>query len=210
MARQAPLKPLRYRASFRERQRTAIAMARRYRRAVQAGKDAGEAQTRGAALVCHPTGTGKTAVIAGLAHCAPEIGNVLILTTREAVRDQIVREVSGNIFTAESKFNLGTNIQLRKVCYAVTRGQDLENVALLRRATSRLLTGEVAAFAERGFNRIVADDRDDEFGIELARQRSILVMTVQMLVGLRRHHARRTAATARGRRRGDAGVSASQ
>lgn len=209
MARQAPLKPLRYRASFRERQRTAIAMARRYRRAVQAGKDAGEAQVRGAALVCHPTGTGKTAVIAGLAHCAPEIGSVLILTTREAIRDQLVREVSGNIFIAESKFNLGTNIQLRKVCYAVTRGQDLENVALLRRATSRLLTGEVAAFANA--DSTASSPMIATMNLESNwRQRSILVMTVQMLVGLRRHHARRTAATARGRRRGDAGVSASQ
>src|SRR5260370_15960065 len=97
MSEKDPLPELRYSKQFRQYQRSAIQKGRRYRRAfhdmVSAGKSA-----PGAFLVCHPTGTGKTAVIAGLSQASPEIGNVLVLTTREAIRDQLTREIGGNIF----------------------------------------------------------------------------------------------------------------
>src|SRR5262245_45584890 len=76
------LPKLRYFQKFRPYQAAAIDMARRYRQQFYA-PDTSQTAALGAALVCHPTGTGKTAVIAGLAQCAPEIGNVLILTTRQ-------------------------------------------------------------------------------------------------------------------------------
>src|SRR4051812_30372844 len=96
MSRRKSLPKLRYSDKFRHYQQEAIRAVRKYR------ADFSEAivtdPAYGAFLVCHPTATGKTAVIAGLSQASPEIGNVLILTTREAVRDQLVRELSGNIF----------------------------------------------------------------------------------------------------------------
>lgn len=79
----ATLPALRHAGKYRDYQRRAAMMVRRYRQAYLARA------TTGAALVCHPTGTGKTAVIAALAQASPEIGSVIVLTTREAIRDQL-------------------------------------------------------------------------------------------------------------------------
>lgn len=59
--------------------------------------------TRGSGLVYMPTGTGKTAVIAALAQCIPEIKSTLILVPRTVLRNQIIRELKGPIFV---KLNL--------------------------------------------------------------------------------------------------------
>lgn len=170
------LAKLRYSDKFRPYQRAAIQMARRYREGFDKNGAAG------AALVCHPTGTGKTAVIAGLAQGSPEIGNVLILTNREAVRDQLARELSGNLFM--QKFKLGQRIELPKSTYVVTESRLLEETARrLHNATQRIFVDELKDFAETQFARIVQDPTAP-FIDELAKNRSVLVMTVQMLVGL--------------------------
>jgi len=57
-----------------------------------------QGQTRGAGLVHMPTGSGKTAVIAALARCIPEVGCALILTPRVALRDQISSDVQSRAF----------------------------------------------------------------------------------------------------------------
>lgn len=187
MASSTSLRPLEYGEKFREYQATAIAMAREYRLNVAPSTARDEAA--GAALVCHPTGTGKTAVIAGLAHCAPEIGSVLVLTTRQAVRDQLVRELGGNLFIDESKFNLGAGISLRKMCYAVTQSRDLDSAELLFTATKKLLPEELSAFADAQFGRLVGARKKHPLARELARGNTILVMTVQMLVELQRERS---------------------
>jgi hypothetical protein len=157
-------------------------MARTYRNAFRATAVGGDRP--GAALVCHPTGTGKTAVIAGLAHGAPEIGNVLILTTREAVRDQLARELSGNLFIEPQKFGLGDRIRLAKATYVVTESQLLNGpVARLYDATSKLLPESLRGFAQRQFAAVTGSGIDP-VEEELKANRSIVLMTVQMLVGL--------------------------
>jgi hypothetical protein len=176
---------LRYSEKFRAYQRKAISMARRYARLFppNAALDFGEF---GAALVYHPTGTGKTAVIAGLAHASPEIGNVLILTTREAIRDQLASELSGNLFLEKQKFDLGSQIRLSKSTYVLgERRMLLGPTAEIHGETCKPFTSELRDFAEKQFSRLV-DDPSVSFLDELTKKRSIVIMTVQMLVGLQR------------------------
>ena len=132
------LPELRYSNQFRQYQRAAIQKARRYRRAFHNAVSTGMS-VPGAFLVCHPTGTGKTAVIAGLSQASPEIGNVLVLTTREAIRDQLTREIGGNIFIEQEKFNLGPKIRLAKNTYVVSESRFLEGqVQELHKTTTKL------------------------------------------------------------------------
>lgn len=177
------LPKLLYGSCFRPYQAEAIEMVRRYRTEFDPRSfDDGAAP---AALVYHPTGTGKTIVIAGIAQAAPEVGNVLILTTREAIRDQLVRELAGAIFIDPVKFGLGVETQLQKVCYSLSASD------LLTKPSSTLLTSSLKAmpseelcdFAKRQFDRLV-DDPTVAVLDALPSQRSILVMTVQMLVRL--------------------------
>jgi hypothetical protein len=183
MSAKEPLPELRYSKEFRQYQRAAIQKARRYRlafhNAVSTGKSA-----PGAFLVCHPTGTGKTAVIAGLSQASPEIGNVLVLTTREAIRDQLTREISGNIFIEQEKFNLGPKIRLAKNTYVVSESRILEGQAQeLHKATAKLFAPDLQEFSARQFERLV-DDPETPFFSEVTENRSIILMTVQMLIGL--------------------------
>jgi superfamily II DNA or RNA helicase len=175
---------LRYRDKFRSYQLDAITMVRKYRRGVY--DDAMRSGPPGAALVCHPTGTGKTAVIAGLAMCAPEIGNVLVLTTREAIRDQLVRELSGNLFIEAEKFGLSATIRLPKICYSVADSNDLASVETLFINGCDSFDGPLKAFAQRQFDRIIGTHRHRDLSTELAEGRSVVVMTVQMLLELQR------------------------
>jgi superfamily II DNA or RNA helicase len=127
----------------------------------------------GAFLVCHPTGTGKTAIIAGLSQASPEIGNVLVLTTREAIRDQLTREIGGNIFIEQEKFNLGPKIRLAKNTYVVTESRILEGMAQgLQDATSKLFAPDLQDFTTRQFERLVDDPNRTVFN-ELSENRSI-------------------------------------
>ncbi|QOF31530.1 DEAD/DEAH box helicase family protein [Mycobacteroides abscessus] len=134
MADSQALRKVRYADKFRGYQGQAIAMARKYRRSFH---DEDGAQGLDAALVYHPTGTGKTAVIAGLTHAAHEIGNVLVLTTREVIRDQLVRELSGGLFIDENKFALPMRHKLSKVCFAVAESRQLLGTALALHAATR-------------------------------------------------------------------------
>jgi superfamily II DNA or RNA helicase len=69
--------------SLRDEQRDALAMCMRY-------IDESDPKAQGGvALVCMPTGTGKTAVIAILSHCLPNCRDVLVLTPWLALRDQL-------------------------------------------------------------------------------------------------------------------------
>ena len=52
----------------------------------------------GSALVHMPTGTGKTGVIACLGRFEPDLGSVLVLCPRLALRDQLKREIDGRFF----------------------------------------------------------------------------------------------------------------
>src|SRR5260370_29628164 len=160
-------------------------MVRRYRGRFEslAAADRG---SFGAALVCHPTGTGKTAVIAGLAHACPEIGNVLILTTREAVRDQLSRELAGDLFIDPSKFGLGRTIRLAKVTYVVEEGRGLlGSTDHLHASSCDPYADELQEFAKKQFGRSV-NQPCGTFLEELRAKRSIILMTVQMLVSLDR------------------------
>ena len=177
------LPELRYSKEFRQYQRAAIQKARRYRRAFYDSVSNG-VPAPGAFLVCHPTGTGKTAVIAGLSQASPEIGNVLVLTTREAIRDQLTREISGNIFIEEEKFNLSSKIRLAKNTYVVSESRLLEGSAQeLHEATTKLFASDLEEFSARQFERLIDDPQKTVF-TELNQKRSIVLMTVQMLIGL--------------------------
>jgi superfamily II DNA or RNA helicase len=172
MSSSLKLPPLRYREKFRDYQRRAIDMVRRYRIRFQKN-----GSSSGASLVYHPTGTGKTAVIAGLAHGAPEIGNVLILSTREAIRDQLARELSGNLFIDSEKFNLGGRIRLAESTYVVAESQMLKvSTTKLHEDTRKLFTAELDDFATTQFARLI-DSPADRFVNELSRRRSIVIMS---------------------------------
>ncbi|WP_373123053.1 DEAD/DEAH box helicase [Mycobacterium marinum] len=177
------LPELLFQSSFRHYQADAINMARRYRQDSESKNSEGEAPS--AALVYHPTGTGKTVVIAGLAQAAPEIGNVLILTTREAIRDQLVREVGGAIFLDDTKFGAGAQAELPKICYALSSSAALTRpVNSLMEATLKLAsTDHLRDFVRRQYERLI-DHPDHDLLTNLEHERSILVMTVQMLVRL--------------------------
>jgi hypothetical protein len=78
--------------SLWKHQREAISKVLRYLAAFQRG------DAEGAALIQMPTGAGKTGVIATLARCVPEIGCVLVIAPRVALRDQLWRDISGRFF----------------------------------------------------------------------------------------------------------------
>lgn len=180
---QAELPEMLYRDKFREYQSSAINMARQYRQSAAAGNSEGDAPS--AALVYHPTGTGKTVVIAGLAQAAPEIGNVLILTTREAIRDQLVREVGGAIILDDAKFGAGPEAELPKICYALGASNALTKpISSLMDATLKLFaTEDLRDFVRRHYE-LAVDQPERDVLATLQHGRSILVMTVQMLVRL--------------------------
>ena len=58
------------------------------------------------ALIHLPTGAGKTGVMASICHYSGKSGSVLILCPRNAIRDQLHREISGAFF---AKLNLDTS-----------------------------------------------------------------------------------------------------
>lgn len=72
------------------------------------------AKDKPAALVNIPTGGGKTAVIALISHWHPSLNITLVVAPRTAIRDQLVRELSGQrgFF---SRFNIGKEELPRKV-----------------------------------------------------------------------------------------------
>jgi hypothetical protein len=171
---------LKYATKFRDYQKSAIRIVRRYRDDFLLGG------VRGAALVCHPTGTGKTAVIAGLALCCPEIGSVVVLTTREAVRDQLVRELSGNLFLDSEKFGLGAGTELSKAVFLLDEGANLAGSAANLHAKTRriLVSEELIQYSSRQFDRLVTDPAAPAMSV-LAAGRAVLIMTVQMLGSLK-------------------------
>src|SRR5215831_2137968 len=73
--------------------------------------------SHGAALIHMPTGTGKTGVIAIASHFINQIGTVLLLCPRIALRDQLAREVKSRFF---EKFGLDPS-QLPKKIYVVQK-----------------------------------------------------------------------------------------
>lgn len=54
--------------------------------------------TKGSGLVNMPTGSGKTAVIAVLTRCIPDVKSSLILCSRTVLRDQLFKEIQGPVF----------------------------------------------------------------------------------------------------------------
>lgn len=123
--------------------------------------------------------------MAGLAQAAPEIGNVLLLTPREVIRDQLVREVGGAIFLDDAKFGAGADAELPKICYALSASGSLTKpINSLMEATLKLFaTDGLRDFVRRHYERAVTSPECDVLET-LEQGRSILVMTVQMLVRL--------------------------
>lgn len=89
-----------------DHQRKAINTIRKYLSAAKVNRNIG------AALVHMPTGTGKSGVIAVSSHFLKNVGCVLLLCPRIALRDQLAREVGGRFFT---KLNLDANSLPKKV-----------------------------------------------------------------------------------------------
>jgi len=93
-----------------DHQRKAIETIQHYLTAVNQNASAG------AALVHMPTGTGKSGVIATASHLIENIGCVLVLCPRIALRDQLFKEINGRFFK-----KLGLHIILPKRVYNVSR-----------------------------------------------------------------------------------------
>lgn len=56
-------------------------------------------KTKKSCLIQMPTGSGKTGVIAIIARCIPKLKNVLVITPRINLRDQLFKDVSGRFFS---------------------------------------------------------------------------------------------------------------
>lgn len=69
----------------------------------------------GSALIHMPTGTGKTGVIACASHFLANVGSVLVLSPRVALRDQLAKEISGRFFE-----KLGLTNKLPKITLNLT------------------------------------------------------------------------------------------
>lgn len=100
-------------AKLRKPQKEAFDKMLLYSKDYKAGK------THKAALVQMPTGSGKTGVIACLAHYNPYVNNVLIISPRIALRNQLMREVGGVFFKGR-----GFKNRLTKVIYTADADKD--------------------------------------------------------------------------------------
>lgn len=167
---------------FRDYQLSAIDMIRRYK-ADFVGLD-----KQGCSVVCHPTGSGKTAIIGGVTQCADEFGSALVLTTRKAVRDQLYVELSSNLFV--NKFACGDEVELPKLVYPIFAGKDLKRPArsVAYEAVRALLPKRLHAFLHTQIDRIVPD-RARTCLEEVHHGRAIVVSTVQMLGTMHRTDA---------------------
>lgn len=56
-------------------------------------------KTKKSCLIQMPTGSGKTGVITIIARCIPKLKNVLVITPRINLRDQLFKDVSGRFFS---------------------------------------------------------------------------------------------------------------
>jgi superfamily II DNA or RNA helicase len=79
-------------------QRKAVEQMRIYISAYRGSDKEIFGKTTGSGLVHMPTGSGKTAVVAALSRCIPEVGSVLVLCPRVVLRAQLINEVGGTIF----------------------------------------------------------------------------------------------------------------
>jgi len=93
-------------------QRAAVQKMRSYISAFCSESTQSTNKTHGSGLVHMPTGTGKTAVIAALSQCIPEVNSVLVLCPRIILRNQLVQELQGNIFI---KLSLPPEVTLKSV-----------------------------------------------------------------------------------------------
>lgn len=97
------------------------------------------------ALVQMPTGTGKTAVIATLARISKGVGPVLVLSARQAIREQLADEVGGEFF---QKVGLDPSKLPKRV------------VEVPRAALPAKLDGVVVVMTIQLLTRYFAHDRD--------------------------------------------------
>jgi len=141
----------------------------------------------GAALVCHPTGNRQDGGDRRpWRRCAPEIGNVLVLhNQRSDPRPNLCGKSERTCLSIPGSSNLGPGIRLAKMCYARTKKRGSR---VARRAVSRglpgLLSPELANIRLTISSvALFGDRREDDLSEALSRTDSILVMTVQMLVG---------------------------
>ena len=171
---------LRHSDKFRDYQSETLDKLRAYREAYLTN------ETNGAALVCHPTGTGKTVVIAGYSQCLSEVGTCLILTTRTAIRDQLARELGGNLYLDPDKFALAAINMPEKPVYLIKAGADLRASAggIQRRAINLVpdtLRNELILRTKptEGSGDSVLDWLENNSGV--------LIMTVSLLQTLKRN-----------------------
>lgn len=103
-------------------QQEAIEKMRWYYFAYTSEAPASIKKTRRSGLVYMPTGTGKTAVIAALSQCVPEVLSVLVLSPRIALRDQLFRELKNGIF---KKLSLPPGAKLKPVYCLKEKQKDI-------------------------------------------------------------------------------------
>ena len=142
----------------------------------------------GCSVVCHPTGSGKTAIIGGVTQCSKEVGSSLVLTTRKAVRNQLYVELSSNLFV--NKFDCGEDIVLPKLVYPIVAAKDLKRPArsVAYEALNGLLPAGLQAFLGKQIDKIVPDNTRT-CQDELLNGSAILVSTIQMLGTMHRQDA---------------------
>jgi Type III restriction enzyme, res subunit len=102
-----------------------------------------------AALLKLPTGTGKSGVIAVLARCLPEIRKVLVLTPREALTKQLLRDIRFRFWK-----NIGYNVEHSRL---FTASADDLGAELETAYTETLLPSKCAAISAHlnGADRVV-------------------------------------------------------
>ncbi len=122
-----------------------------------------------AALVKMATGTGKSAIIAVLARCLPQIKRVLILTPREALTDQLFRYVRQGFWT-----KMGFPVRAPKEIFVDTDGSVTGGPIPLAYIT-KLLPKTVASIVRAA---------------EQQEERLVLVGTLQALDQIRREAAK--------------------
>lgn len=180
MATNSRLPRLKLNDKFRPYQREAIKLVRNYRRKHLAD------ETSGCALICHPTGTGKTAVIAGVAQASAEIGSVLVLCTRQAIRDQLGRELSGNLFLNKEKFNANPAQLPKKPVLAVKSTDELDkSCRSLQKSTLRGVNDQIA---EQVLEQIPTSATQKPLKLD-KNDPIVIIMTVQLLASLKRENA---------------------
>jgi superfamily II DNA or RNA helicase len=146
----------------------------------------------GCAVICHPTGSGKTFIIAGVAQFPPASemsrpGGCLIVSPRSAIRDQLVVELGSGIFV--DKLGLPETAEVPKTVFCLGSLKHLNESAAdnLNRALRRLVPARLERF-QRSQNQRILSDENEQLLDTYSAGRGIAICTIQWLERLRREH----------------------